>query len=66
MRERFEKRLLEAGKMVAAEQKPESAAIWDYVFADVNHVGENARLVPHDNRVFRAPPCSFPTHKTKN
>jgi 2-oxoisovalerate dehydrogenase E1 component alpha subunit len=66
MRERFEKRLLEAGKMVAAEQKPESAAIWDYVFADVNHVGENARLVPHDNRVFRAPSCSFPTHKAKN
>ncbi len=66
MRERHELRLLEAGKMVAAEQRPPGEAVWDHVFADRDHVGEGARKVPHDNRVWRAPACSFPTQKQKN
>ncbi|GAB4195123.1 MAG: thiamine pyrophosphate-dependent dehydrogenase E1 component subunit alpha [Sandaracinaceae bacterium] len=66
MRERHEQRLLEAGKMVAAEQRPPAEAVWDHVFADRDYVGESARKVPHDNRVWRAPPCSFPTQKRKN
>jgi 2-oxoisovalerate dehydrogenase E1 component alpha subunit len=66
MRERHERRLLEAGKMVAAEQRPPSEAVWDHVFADRDHVGEAARRVPHDNRVWRAPPCTFPTQRQKN
>lgn len=66
LRERHEQRLLEAGKMVAAEQRPPAEAIWDHVFADRDHVGESTRKVPHDNRVWRAPACSFPTHKQRN
>ena len=66
MRERHEQRLLEANKMVAVEQRPPAEAIWDHVFADRDHVGERAQKVPHDNRVWRAPACSFPTQKTKN
>ena len=66
LRERHEQRLLEAGKMVAVEQRPPAEAIWDHVFADRDHVGERAQKVPHDNRVWRAPACSFPTQKTKN
>ena len=41
-------------------------AVWDHVFAERDVVGERTRKVPHDNRVWRAPACSFPTHKTKN
>ncbi|MBX7191607.1 MAG: thiamine pyrophosphate-dependent dehydrogenase E1 component subunit alpha [Sandaracinaceae bacterium] len=65
-RERHEHRLLEAGKMVAVEQRPPGEAVWEHVFAERDHVGEHARKVPHDNRVWRAPACSFPTQKTKN
>lgn len=66
LRERKEQRLLEAGKMVAVEQRPLGEAVWDHVFAERDVVGEGSRKVPHDNRVWRAPACSFPTHKTKN
>lgn len=66
LRERMEQRLLEASKMVAVEQRPQAEAVWDHVFAERDVVGDRARKVPHDNRVWRAPACSFPTHKTKN
>lgn len=66
MRERHEARLLEASKMVAVEQRPPGEAVWDHVFAERDHLGESTRSVPHDNRVWRAPACSFPTQKTKN
>lgn len=63
LKERAEKRFLEASKMVAAEPRPPAEAIWDHVFAERDHVGERAQKVPHDNRVFRAPACTFPTQK---
>jgi 2-oxoisovalerate dehydrogenase E1 component alpha subunit len=66
LRERKEQRLLEAGKMVAVEQRPLAEAVWDHVFAERDVVGEGSRKVPHDNRVWRAQSCAFPTHKTKN
>ena len=47
-------------------RRPLAEAVWDHVFADKDIVAEGSRKVPHDNRVWRAPPCSFPTHKTKN
>lgn len=56
--------LLEAAKMVALEPKPEPESVWDHVFAERDLVGEGARRVPHDNRVWRAPACVFPTSKT--
>lgn len=66
LKAKHEERLLEASKMVAAEQEPPAEAVWDHVFAPVDHVGAHAKKVPHDNRVFRAPACSFPTQKQKN
>lgn len=63
LRERIETRLLEASKMVAQEPKPEGAQIWENVFADRDVVGESTTKVPHDNRKWRAPACSFPTRK---
>jgi 2-oxoisovalerate dehydrogenase E1 component alpha subunit len=66
LRAGFEKHLLEASKMVALEPRPESADAFTHVFADRDLVGEGATRVPHDNRVWRAPACSFPTLKTQN
>lgn len=66
MREREEQRLLEASKMVAVEQRPVGEAVWEHVFAERDIVGEGTRQVPHDNRVWRVPACSFPTHKQRN
>lgn len=63
MRTAFEEQLLEAAKMVTSEPKPEAAQIWEHVFAERDIVGEGSKRVPHDNRVWRAPACSFPTQK---
>jgi 2-oxoisovalerate dehydrogenase E1 component alpha subunit len=63
IRRRYEQYLLEAAKMVAAEPQPEPEQIWEHVFAERDLVGERARKVPHDNRMWRAPSCSFPTQK---
>ncbi len=50
--------------MVAEEPRPEPESIWDHVFADRNIVAERSRPVPHVNRVYRGPSCSFPTRKS--
>lgn len=63
LREKHEQRLLEAAKTVTTEPKPDPRSVWDHVFAERDYVGEGARRVPHDNRVWRAPACSFPTSK---
>lgn len=64
LRARYEQFLLEASKMVAAEPRPEPEQAWDHVFAERDVVGEGAVPVPHDHRVWRAPPCAFPTLET--
>jgi 2-oxoisovalerate dehydrogenase E1 component alpha subunit len=64
LRAEHEEYLLEAAKMVALEPKPEPESVWDHVFTDRDIVGEGARRVPHDNRVWRAPACVFPTSKS--
>jgi 2-oxoisovalerate dehydrogenase E1 component alpha subunit len=63
IRARHEERLLEAAKRVAQEPKPDPSQVWEHVFADRDLVGEGSRRVPHDNRVWRAPSCAFPTQK---
>lgn len=63
LRERIEKRLLDASRMVTAEPAPEAAQIWEHVFAEEDHVGKNAIKAPHDNKKWRLPACSFPTQK---
>ncbi|MDQ3031232.1 MAG: thiamine pyrophosphate-dependent dehydrogenase E1 component subunit alpha [Myxococcota bacterium] len=63
IRTKYEEHLLEAAKTVALEPKPEAASIWEHVFAERDLVGEGARRVPHDNRVWRAQGCTFPTAK---
>jgi 2-oxoisovalerate dehydrogenase E1 component alpha subunit len=64
LRRRHEQRLLEAAKMVACEPRPEPEQIWEHVFAERDLVGERAKRVPHDNRIWRAPSCAFPTQKS--
>lgn len=63
LRAEYEQFLLEAAKMVALEPKPEPASVWEHVFADRDIVGEGARKVPHDNRLWKAPSAPFPTTK---
>jgi 2-oxoisovalerate dehydrogenase E1 component alpha subunit len=63
LRERIEKRLLDASRMVAAEPEPEAEQIWEHVFADEDHVGKDAIKAPHDNKKWRLPACTFPTAK---
>jgi 2-oxoisovalerate dehydrogenase E1 component alpha subunit len=63
LRERIEKRLLDASRMVASEPAPEAEQIWEHVFADEDHVGKDAIKAPHDNKKWRLPACSFPTQK---
>ena len=63
LRARCEEDLLQASKMVTHEPKPEPEQIWEHVFTERDLVGEGSRKVPHDNRVWRAPACSFPTLK---
>ena len=64
LRERIEKRLLDASRIVTAEPAPEPEQIWEHVFADEDHVGKSAIKAPHDNKKWRAPACSFPTLKS--
>lgn len=59
----YEQLLLDAAKMVTLEPKPEPSSVWDHVFADRDIVGEGARKVPHDNRLWKAPSCTLPTQK---
>lgn len=63
LRNEYEQFLLEAAKTVSLEPKPEPASVWEHVFADRDIVGEGARKVPHDNRLWKAPSCTFPTTK---
>ncbi len=63
LRARYEEKLLEAAKMVVAEPRPMPESVWDHVFADRDEVGARSRKVPHDNRVWKAQSCSFPTEK---
>lgn len=64
MRARFEQKLLDGSRMVAAEPKPEAEQIWEHVFAERDLVGEGAIRVPHDNKKWRAPAGEFaPTTK---
>ena len=63
LRAEYEQFLLEAAKMVTLEPKPEPSSVWDHVFADRDIVGEGARKVPHDNRLWKALACTFPTTK---
>jgi 2-oxoisovalerate dehydrogenase E1 component alpha subunit len=64
LREKIEKRLLDASRMVTAEPEPEPQQIWEHVFADEDIVGKNAIKAPHDNKKWRTPACSFPTQKS--
>jgi 2-oxoisovalerate dehydrogenase E1 component alpha subunit len=64
LRSANEQFLLEAAKTVSLEPKPEAESVWEHVFADRDLVGEGARKVPHDNRLWRATGGSFPTHKS--
>lgn len=63
LRERIEKRLLDASRMVSAEPAPQAETIWDHVFADEDVVGQSAIKAPHDNKKWRLPAGSFPTQK---
>jgi len=63
LRAGFDERLLEAAKMVKHEPMPEPETAFDHVFTERDLVGERARRVPHDNRVWRAPACVHPTAK---
>jgi 2-oxoisovalerate dehydrogenase E1 component alpha subunit len=63
LRAKYEQHLLEAAKMVVSEPRPEPEQIWEHVFTDRDIVGENAIRVPHDNRVWRAAPCTFPNQR---
>lgn len=66
LRDRFDTKLLEAAKMVVSEPKPLPESVWDHVFADRDHVGEGIERFAHDNKVWKAPSCAFPTEKTHN
>ena len=63
LRAKHDERFQLASRMVAGEPRPTPESAWDHVFAEDDHVAEGSRPVPHDNRKWRAQPCSFPTHR---
>ena len=63
LREKIEKRLLDASRMVASEAAPEPEQMWEHVFADEDHVGKGAIRAPHDNKKWRLSASTFPTQK---
>jgi 2-oxoisovalerate dehydrogenase E1 component alpha subunit len=64
MRDRIEQKLLDGARMVTAEPKPQAEQIWEHVFAETDIVGDGIPKVPHDNKKWRTPACTFaPTNK---